>query len=140
MRWGRLLFVVILIGSIGFGLYRCAAEAQRTEMGSQKSPMATVRSAIQDFELRDPAMVTRYFTPIPASIMRIRLEETFQWLDKLDIQDLDVWIVSNDGLAARIQARYNMIMTQDQYIDSQRCNKQIKLVKLEGKWFINEAF
>lgn len=139
MRWGRILSLIILLILISGGIYTCLGRLEPPR-GSMRTPLATVKSTITRFESMDPEQISVYFTPIPASVMTVRLKKMFEYIDKLDIQNLDVILISNDGVGARVRAVYDMVITHDGYVDTERCHKQIKLVFLDDQWFINEAF
>lgn len=139
MRWGRVIIVGVIVALGIWGVSTCMGKMQTTT-GSQKSPVATVRSAITAFESMKPEKVTVYFTPIPGRLMHVRLRDMFQNFDKLDIKNMDVMLILDNGVAARVQAVYDMVLTQNGYIDTEQCSKYIKLVKIEGIWYINEAF
>jgi hypothetical protein len=47
----------------------------------------------------------------------------------------------NEGAAARVEATYDMVFTSSLgQISTEHCQKTIKLVLIEGKWYVNEVF
>lgn len=143
MRWGRVIALLVILGFIAWGGYNCLGNlglVEKAERVSLGSPEATVKSAIKSFESMKPEYTARHFTPIPGSIMQFRLANDWQYIDEIDIQNLSVMIVLNEGVAARVQAVWDMVMTQNQYIETERRAETIKLVKIGDSWYINEAF
>jgi hypothetical protein len=143
MRWGRVIAVLAIIGFLVWGGYNCLGNfglMTRPERVNLGNPEATVRSAIMSYESMKPEYTARHFTPIPGSIMQYRLANNWQYIDKIDIENLSVMIVLNEGVAARVQAVWDMVMTQNGYIETVRRAETLKLVRLEDDWYINEDY
>lgn len=137
----RIIIIAVLVIALIGGAGLCVSKVQiGGTAGPGKNPEATVKAAIMAMEKMDPAKVTPCFTPIPGASMANRLATLYSKVDSIDIQDLKCMLVLDEGVAARVQATYNMVFAQGGYVNTERCNKTIKLIKLDGKWYINEPF
>lgn len=137
MRVRRLVIVGVLILALVVGGGYCLSNLPSSI--KQGSPEAVAKGAILALETKDADKVTAYFTPIPGRLMTTRLTSTFQF-DSVKIQDLVVHTILNEVSSARVQAVYDMVVTKDGVVNVQHCNKVLKLVKIDGKWWINEPF
>lgn len=137
MRVRRLVIVGILILALVLGGGYCLSKLPSSI--KQDNPEAVAKAAILALETKNAGKVTAYFTPIPGRLMATRLAPIFQF-DSIKIQDLVVQTTLNEVSSARVQAVYDMVVTKDGILNVQRCNKVLKLVKIDGKWWINEAF
>ena len=120
---------ITCVGKLGSGI------------GSTNSPEGTTRAAIMSLEGKDAAKVAAYFTPIPGALMSSRVNNLYRNIKSLDIQNLNAMLMLNEGAAARVEATYDMVFTSSLgQISTEHCQKTIKLVLIEGKWFVNEVF
>jgi hypothetical protein len=109
-------------------------------IGSTNSPEGTTKSAIMSIEKMDATKVAAYFTPVPGALESQRLKSMFASWDTIDIQNLKCMLVLKEGASARVQAVYDMILSQGGYINTEHCSKTLKLVQIDKKWYINEVF
>jgi hypothetical protein len=139
MNWRRIIVIgVIVVIVIWLGI-TCVGKLG-SGIGSTNSPEGTTRAAIMSLEGKDGTKVATYFTPIPGALMSQRVNSMFANFDTIDIQNLKVMLVLKEGSSARVQAVYDMILTQGGYINTEHCSKTIKLVQIDKKWYINEVF
>jgi len=138
MRPMLIVFAVLLVlGLIG----GCLAVA--LNMGGEvdrSSPKATVTAAIKAIPSRDIDRVTQYFTPAPSGQMAHRLRNLYADFDKLAIENVFVYIVYEEGINARVQASYDLVMTAKGHENTQHRDVRVKLINNDGVWYINEAF
>jgi hypothetical protein len=135
----RKVVVVGLIVLACFGFAVCVATMQEG-MGKFDSPERVAKDAIMALESRDADNICQYFTPIPSNLMRARIAPIFANVDAIKIKNLNIVLISNEGIAARVRANFDMLITRDQYIETQHLAKNLKLVCIDGKWYLNEAF
>ncbi len=136
----KLLLIVLVIAVLWFGGSWCVSRLS-SGMGSINTPEATSKAAIMSLETLEPAKVQAYFTPIPGQLMANKLARTYLNLKALDVQNLRVMVVSEEGSAARVEAAYDMVLTsQLGALSTEHCAKTIKLIQQDKKWYINEAF
>ena len=138
MRIRRILFVLIVIGLLVIGGGYCLNLSPG--LVDQDHPDVVTRAAIEAIGTMDAESVTAYFTPLPSRSMSARLNTTFNYYDSIEISGLTTRIALDDGVAAQVRADYDMIVTKDGNQNIQHCSKVIKLVQIDGKWWINEAF
>ena len=139
LNWRRIIVIgVIVIVVIWLGI-TCLNKVG-SGVGSMSSPENTAKSAIMTLESKDGAKVAPYFTPIPGALMGQRVDATLSGFDTIDIQNLKCMLILQEGASARVQAVYDMVVTVNGAVSIQHCSKVIKLVQLEKKWYINEAF
>lgn len=138
MRRLIILGLIIILGI--WGAITCVGYFQ-SSMVSMDSPVGAATGAIQAMESMEPAKTIAYFTPIPGALMHTRLTNMYKNITKLDIQNLNAMPVLNEGAAARVEAAYDIVATSALgQINTEHCKKIIKLVSIDGKWFINEVF
>ncbi len=133
-RWIVLGIVAVVII---FLLVTCMGNISKSSQGSAED---TARNAIEAISSKDVEKVKGYFTPIPGAVMANQLRQLYSRYDSIDIQDVTVMIVLEEGSAARVQAVYDMVLHNGDFINVQHCKDTIKLVKIEKKWYVNEAF
>ena len=134
-----IVFGIIIVLGI-WGAITCVGYFQSSTV-SLDSPVGAAKGAIQAMESMDPAKTTAYFTPIPGAKMFSRLTNVYRNITKLDIQNLNAMLVLDEGVAARVEATYDMVFTTALgQINTEHCQKIIKLVLYEEKWHINEVF
>ena len=139
MRYRRIIVVGILLLLLVVSGGYCISQLPGNKI-KQSNPEEVVKAAISALETKDTDKVTAYFTPIPGRIMSTRLKETTFVFDSIDIQDLVVYRTLDEISSVRIQAVYDMVVTSGGIVNVQHCNKVLKLVRIDGKWWINEAF
>jgi hypothetical protein len=139
MNWRRIIVIGIIVIIVLWLGITCMSKLG-SGIGSTNSPEGTTRAVIMSLEGKDGTKVATYFTPIPGALMSQRVNSMFANFDKVDIQNLKVMLVLKEGSSARVQAVYDMILTQGGYINTEHCSKVVKLIQLDGKWFVNEVF
>lgn len=132
----RLFWVVILIGLVaGAGFFINSLPAMQSN-----SIEGVVTRAINAIPGGDIENVVENFTPLARTLMVPRLQGMYAYGD-IDIENLETILLYEDGIAARVNATYDIIIMQGGHTDTQHCNKNIKLIlNTDGKWYINEAF
>jgi hypothetical protein len=60
--------------------------------------------------------------------------------DAVSIANLRTMKISEQGLSAQVQATWDLLLTKNGVVSTQHYAKTIKLIKIENKWYINEAF
>lgn len=135
----KLIIVVIILVIAVFGLCR-ANLIHIGSAGPGKTPEQTVKSAVLALAKLEPEKVTLFFTPRPGAAMATHLTALYANMESLDIEDLHVTLILDEGIAARVQATYNMTFTAQGFTNTEHCSKIIKLVKIDGKWWINDVF
>lgn len=139
MNWRRLILIIVVVVVVLWLGGTCLTKLG-SGVGSTNSPENTAKSAVMAFESKDGAKVAAYFTPIPGALMSQRVNVQLSSFDTIDIQNLKCMLVLKEGSSARVQAVYDMVVTVNSAIDIEHCSKVIKLVELEGKWYVNEVF
>ena len=139
MNIRRVILIVIVIILLVLGSGYCLSNMEEG-MADQDDPEIVARAAILAIETMDADKVAAYFTPIPAQGMRNRLNDIYTTYESVRIEGLAVDCTLNEGLAAKVQAVYAMVVSRDGVPNIQHCNKMVKLVKIDNKWWINEAF
>lgn len=112
-------------------------------MGYNQSPMdsptSTIEGVMQAYQTRDAVNVIAYFTPIPGSQMKENLYRLFNACDDVKMKNVDVMVIYQEGLAARVQASWDMETKVAGSVSTQHFNKTIRLVEIEDKWYINQV-
>ena len=135
----KLIIIVIILVIAVFGL--CKSNLIHIgSAGPGTTPEQTAKAAVLALAKLEPEKATLFFTPIPGAAMANRLADLYMNIESLDIEDLTVILTLEEGVAARVQATYNMIFTAQGYTNTEHCSKIIKLVKIDGKWWINDVF
>lgn len=140
----RIIMIAIVIIVLVGGAAICSGQLNfgsiSNTSGPGDSPKETVKGAITSLEDMNPDKTVSYFTPVPGSAMKNRLALLFSNMDSLDIENMRVIVIAEEGVAAKVQVSYSMIYTAKGYINAENRSHVIKLVKIEDKWYINEAF
>jgi len=139
MRIRRLIIIGAIIALLFVGGSICMGKLDFSSARTD-TPVNTASAAIMAMEKKEAAKVTQYFTPTPGAAMANRLNILFAKCETIDIANLSVMLVLEEGVAARVQASYDIIWTQGGYVNTQHEARLIKLVKYEKRWWINEAF
>lgn len=136
----KFIIIGIILVIAVFGVGKCANLIHIGSDGPGATPEKTVKGAVLALAKLEPEKVTAYFTPVPGAAMANRLATLYMNMESLDIEDLTVILILEEGVAARVQATYDMIFTAQGYTNTEHCSKIIKLVEIDGKWWINDVF
>ena len=139
MNWKRIIVIGIVVIIVLWLGITCVSKLG-SGIGNTNSPEGAVKSTIMSFEGKDSAKVASYFTPIPGALMAHRVDSMFTNFDSIDIQNLRVMLILKEGSSARVEATYDMVVTVNGAVDTQHVVRTIKLVQIDKKWCINEAF
>ena len=139
MRRFIFIAVVLVVAFVGTTMY-CGQVGMGRAASAAKSPEGTVKAAVMALEQRDPAALTPCFTPIPGSVMAGRLMTMFVNMESLEIQNLQAVVVLNEGVGAKVRADYDMVFSTRGYINTEHRSRTLKLVRIDGLWYINEPF
>lgn len=134
----RLIVIGFVIIVVIFLAVTCFNSMGGSHFGNN-NPESTTQGAIEAMESRDANKVIGYFHMYyrPAMVRSMALLNSF---DSIKINNVTVMKMKEEGLSAQVQATWDLLLTKNGVVSSQHYAKVIKLVKIEGKWYINEAF
>jgi hypothetical protein len=102
------------------------------------SPESTVKGALLAYETENTSNVIVYFTPIYGSQMKENLNRLFNASESIQIENVDTMIIYKEGLAARVQVSWDMGTEVSGQISVQHFAKNVSLVQIDKKWYINQ--
>jgi hypothetical protein len=137
-RWVKRLLLVVAIGLLFIIGYTCY-QAMGYHQAGMGSPESTVRGALVAYETEKVSNVTVYFTPIYGSQMKGNLQRLFNACESIQIENIDTMIIYKEGLAARVQVSWDMLITVSGQVSTQHFAKEIRLVQDDKKWKINQV-
>lgn len=135
----RVVLIVVVVAGLIVGGGYCMSQMP-APMAKQDDPATVASAAIAAIESRKAEDVTRYCTPIPGRQVAQSLTRIWNQFDTVEVSDLTTVIILREGSSARVHAVFDMVVTRDGMVDVQPCDKVLKLVQQDGKWWINEAF
>ncbi len=137
-RWVRRLILLIAVGFL-FIIGTVICQSVGYHQTAMSSPESTVKGALTAYETEEPAKVIAYFTPLYGSNMKENLKRLFAACDSISIENIDTMVIYEEGLAAQVQASWDMGMEVAGRFSTQHFAKTIRLVKEDKKWHINQV-
>lgn len=136
VKWALIIGAVLFVG---FGLMGvCSVMYGGEPAGS--GPKATVEAAVRAYESKDINKVLAYFNPTPAGKMKPTLIRLFASADKIDVQLFKAINAYEEGLAAHVDASWDFIVWVNKSPSVEHYTTTVKLVKIDGTWYINSAW
>ena len=128
------LLLVLIVGGI------CVSSMSSSRVTGNDAAAIT-KAAVMAIETMDTTKVVAYFTPLPGGAMLSRLDALYSGIKSLSIEHLNVLLIATEGSSARVQASYDMVFTSSVgAVNTQHCDKVVKLIQVDSKWYINEPF
>jgi len=78
-----------------------------------------------------------YFTPVPAGSMKNTLVRLFSGCDKIEVQNYKAMTTYEEGLAAHVDASWDLVLWVHNSPAVEHFAKTVKLIKIEDQWYIN---
>lgn len=123
--------VLVLIGMVIYN-------GMGYQQSAMSSPKSTIDGVMDAYQTQDVKNVIAYFTPIPSSQMKENLIRLFRACDSIKMSNVDVLVIYQEGLAARVQVSWDMETEVAGEVSTQHFAKVISMVKIEKKWYINQ--
>jgi hypothetical protein len=137
-RWAKRLLLLVAIGLLFIIGYTCY-QAMGYQQAGMGSPESTVRGALAAYETEEVPNVIAYFTPIYGSQMKGNLQRLFNACESIQIENVDTMVIYKEGLAALVQVSWDMGTKVSGQISTQHFAKEVRLVKIDDKWYINQV-
>ena len=125
--WFKVVLVLSLMALIGLTLAGCSG-------GS--GPEAAVQGAFKAMEAKDAEKLGSYFTEDIRDQVIADADLAFTLIDKIDISNLKIQIVSQTEDAATLRLDYDYKVTASDQTSQDHRSDTIDLVKVGGKWLI----
>lgn len=138
----RRLILLLAVAVIGLAVVVVVGDDSGCPIGreNRNDPQYVVTAAIELIESRDIEGVLSYFTPPAASVMYDRLSRLYARCDSVDVYAVSTLITSDGEITCRVRAIYDMTLVVGTQSSIESYDKNIRLVRINDNWYINQAF
>lgn len=133
----RLIFLGVVGLLVILGSVFC--QSMGYHQAGMGSPNSTVEGTLRAYGTENPDNIIAYFTPTYAALMQENLKSLFAATQGVSIQNISTMTVYQEGLAAHVQASWDMVTKVNGQTSTRHYSKLINLIKnTDGKWYINQ--
>jgi hypothetical protein len=128
--WFKVVLVLALVALVGGVLIGCS--------GGGSGPEDTVRNVFKAMEAKDAEKMASYFTEDISQEMVDEMQTSFDIFDSIKVKNLKTTVASQTDDTATVDYEGDFEIKVFGETSKEHQSDSIDLVKVDGKWLINE--